>query len=97
MQQPESKTSILVPCDDELSSVPQVKDDDELVDYESFPGRNNIGINVVHLSSNYHVILEDDIAHLEHYQVHKNDMCETIEEFDDLKKYKNKGLHWPIL
>ena len=35
------------------------------MDYEASPERTNLEINVVHLSSDYFVVLEEDLAHLQ--------------------------------
>jgi hypothetical protein len=44
---------------------PLVQEDEELVDYEASPKRNNMEINVVRLSSDYSVVPAEDLAHLE--------------------------------
>jgi len=36
-----------------------------LVDYEASPEHTNLEVNVVHLSSNYFVVPEEDMAHLQ--------------------------------
>jgi hypothetical protein len=51
-------------CDDKVSSVPILEDDDELVDYSSSPERMNLEINVVHLLVDGSVPKED-LAHLD--------------------------------
>ena len=40
-------------------------EDEELVDYEASPERNNLEINVVHMSSDYLVVPEEEVAHLQ--------------------------------
>ena len=45
--------------------MPSVQEDEKLVDYEASPERSNMEINVVHLSSDYFVVLEDEVAHLQ--------------------------------
>ena len=39
-------------------------EDEELVDYEASLECTNLEINVVHLSSDYFVVPEEDMAHL---------------------------------
>jgi hypothetical protein len=57
----------LVPmtCDDKLSSVPTLEDDEELVDYNSSLERMNLDINVFHLFVDGSVPTEEDFAHLD--------------------------------
>ena len=50
---------------DEVPPVPSVQEDEKLVDYEASLERSNMEINVVHLSSDYFVVLEDEVAHLQ--------------------------------
>jgi hypothetical protein len=52
-------------CDDKGLFVPTSEDDEELVDYSSFPGRMNLEINVVHLFVDGLVPTEEDLAHLD--------------------------------
>ena len=40
-------------------------EDEELVDYEASPKCINLEVNVVHLSSDYFVVPEEDVAHLQ--------------------------------
>ena len=42
-----------------------IKEDEELVDYEASPERNNLEINVVHISSDYLIIPEEEVGHLQ--------------------------------
>ena len=41
-----------------------VQGDEELVDYEASPEHSNMEINVVHMSSDYFVVPEEELAHL---------------------------------
>jgi len=50
---------------DETPTVPLVPEEEELVDYEASPECTNLEINVVHLSSDYFVVPEEDLAHLQ--------------------------------
>ena len=50
---------------EEVSPVPPAKEDEELVDYEAFPEHNNLEINIVHMSSDYLIIPEEEVAHLQ--------------------------------
>ena len=61
----ESAAPALVPSVDEAPAVPPVPEDEELVDYEASPKHTNMDINVVHLSSDYFVVLEEDMSHLQ--------------------------------
>jgi len=45
--------------------VPPAPEDEEMVDYEASPEHTNMEINVVHLSLDYFVVLEEDVAHLQ--------------------------------
>ena len=49
---------------DELPPAPPAKEDEELVDYEASPKRSNLEINVVHMSSDYFIVPEEEVAHL---------------------------------
>ena len=40
-------------------------EDEEFVDYEASPERNNLEINVVHMSSDYLIVPEEEVAHLQ--------------------------------
>ena len=60
MTPPVSVTSV-----DEAPAVPLTVEDEELVDYEESPEHTNLEINVVHLSSDYFVVPEEDLAHLQ--------------------------------
>ena len=51
--------------DDEAPLIPLAKEDEDLVDYEASPEHSNMEINVVHLSSDYFVVLEEEVAHLQ--------------------------------
>ena len=55
---------ILVPSVDKAAVVPLITEDEELVDYEVSPECTNLEINVVHLSSDYFVVPDEDLAHL---------------------------------
>src|SRR6185503_2139920 len=61
----ESAPPVLVSSVDEAPAVPPTAEDEELVDYEVSPERTNLEINVVHLSSDYFVVPEEDLAHLQ--------------------------------
>jgi hypothetical protein len=49
----------------EISPVPPVRNDEELVDYEASPEHSNMEINDVHFSSEYFMVPEEDMAHLD--------------------------------
>ena len=49
---------------DEVRLVPPGKEDEELVDYEASSEHNNLEINVVHMSSDYFIFPEEEMAHL---------------------------------
>ena len=53
------------PSVDEAPAVPPTVEDEELVDYEASPEHTNLEVNVVHLSSDYFVVPEEDLAHLQ--------------------------------
>ena len=61
----ESAPPISVPSIDEAPAVPPTAEDKELVDYEASPEHTNLEVNVVHLSSDYFVVPEEDMAHLQ--------------------------------
>ena len=50
---------------DEVEPSPPAKEDEELVDYEVSPERNNLEINVVHMSLDYLIILEEEVSRLQ--------------------------------
>ena len=50
---------------DEVPPAPPAKEDEELVDYEASPERNNLEINVVHMSSDYFIVPKEEVAHLQ--------------------------------
>ena len=50
---------------DEVEPAPPAKEDEELVYYEASPERNNLEINIVHMSSDYLIIPEDEVTHLQ--------------------------------
>jgi hypothetical protein len=52
-------------CDDKVSSVHTLEDDEQLVDYCSSPERMNLEINVVHLFVDGSVPTEEDLSHLD--------------------------------
>ena len=56
---------ISAPCVDEASPVPLMHEDEELVDYEESSEHSNMEINVVHLSSDYFMVPEEEAAHLQ--------------------------------
>ena len=56
---------VLVPSVDKTPAAPTTSEDEELVDYEASPERTNLEVNVVHLSSDYFVVLEEDMVHLQ--------------------------------
>ena len=49
----------------EVPEAPPAPEDEELVDYEASPERNNMEINVVHFSEDYLSISEEEAAHLD--------------------------------
>ena len=49
---------------DEMELAPPTKKDEELVYYEASPECNNLEISVVHMSSDYLIISEEEVAHL---------------------------------
>jgi len=49
---------------DEAPAVPLIPEEEELVEYEASSERTNLDINVVHLSSDYFVVPDEDMAHL---------------------------------
>jgi hypothetical protein len=51
-------------CNDKSTSDPAPEDDEELVDYSSWPERMNLDINVIHMSMDGYVPSEEDVAHL---------------------------------
>ena len=61
----ESALPVSVPSIDEAPAVSLTAEDEELVDYEASPEHTNLEINVVHLSSDYFVVPEEDLAHLQ--------------------------------
>ena len=61
----ESAAPVLVPFDDEAPAIPPVPEEEELVDYEASPECTSLEINVVHLSSDYFVVPDEDLAHLQ--------------------------------
>ena len=50
---------------DEVGPAPPATEEEELVDYEASPKRNNLEINVVHMSSDYLIIFEEEVAHIQ--------------------------------
>ena len=62
---PESVAPVSATHVDEVPLVPPGKEDEELVDYEASPERNNLEINVVHMSSDYFIFPEEEMAHLQ--------------------------------
>ena len=61
----ESAPPVSVSSVEEAPAVPPTSEDEELVDYEASPERTNMEINVVHLSSDYFMVPEEDLAHLQ--------------------------------
>ena len=61
----ESAAPVSVSSVDEAPAVPPVPEEEELLDYEASPERTNLEINMVHLSSDYFIVLEEDVAHLQ--------------------------------
>jgi len=61
----ESAPPVLVSSVDEAPAIIPAPEDEELVDYEASLERTNMEINVVHLSSDYFVVPEEDVAHLQ--------------------------------
>jgi len=57
-------TESVAPASVSSEQDPLVQEDEELVDYEASPGHTNMEINVVHLSSDYFVVPEEEMAHL---------------------------------
>jgi hypothetical protein len=57
-------SSVPMVCDNKSTSDPAPEDDEELVDYSSSPERMNLDINVIHMSMDGYVLLEEDVAHL---------------------------------
>ncbi|XP_012700706.1 protein NYNRIN-like [Setaria italica] len=62
---PSFSSSTPVACDNELTSVTEIEDDEQLVDYNSSRKRMNFDINVVHMSADDYAILEEELAHLD--------------------------------
>ena len=50
---------------DKVEPAPPVTEEEELVDYEASPERINLEINIVHMSSDYLIIPEEEVAHLQ--------------------------------
>ena len=50
---------------DEAPAVTPTAEDEEFIDFEASPEHTNLEINVVHLSSDYFVVPEEDLAHLQ--------------------------------
>jgi hypothetical protein len=61
---PSFASSIPMVCDNKISSVHTLEDDEDLVDYSSSQERMNLEINVVHLFVEGSVPTEEDFAHL---------------------------------
>ena len=59
-----SEAHVSVPSIDVAPPVPPAPEDEELVDCVASPEHTNMEINVVHLSSDYFVVLKDEVAHL---------------------------------
>jgi hypothetical protein len=56
--------SVPMVCNDNTTSDPAPKDDEELVDYSSLPEHMNLYINVIHMSMDGYVLSEEDVTHL---------------------------------
>ena len=56
---------VLVSRVDEVEPAPPAKEEEELVDYEASLEHNNLQINVVHMSLDYLIIPEEEVAHLQ--------------------------------
>ena len=61
----ESAVPVLVSRVDGVEPAPPAMEEEELVDYEASPERNNLEINVVHMSSDYLIIPEEEVVHLQ--------------------------------
>ena len=61
----ESAPPVSVSSINEAPVVPLTAEDEELVDYEASPEHTNLVINMVHLSSDYFLVPEEDMAHLQ--------------------------------
>ena len=59
----ESAVPVSVSRVDEVELAPLAMEEEELVDYEASPERNNLEINLVHMSSDYLIIPEEEVAH----------------------------------
>ena len=55
---------ILVSRVDEVEPAPPAKEEEELVDYEASLEHSNLQMNVVHMSLDYLIIPEEEVAHL---------------------------------
>ena len=60
------------------------------MDYEASPERTNLEINVVHLSSDYFVVLEEDLAHLQ-FGPHESVFQKASEKDNHLKALYLRG------
>ena len=64
----ESTTESAVPVSvsrvDGVEPAPPTTEEEELVDYEASPERNNLEINIMHMSSDYLIIPEEEVVHL---------------------------------
>jgi len=49
----------------EVEPAPPAREEEELVDYEASPECSNLEINVVHMSSDYFIVPEGEVAHLQ--------------------------------
>ena len=61
----ESAMPVSISRVDEVELAPPVTEEEELVDYEASLERNNLEINVVHISSDYLIIPEEEVVHLQ--------------------------------
>ena len=65
----ESTTESAVPVSvsrvDGVEPAPPATEEEELVDYKASPERNNLEINIVHMSLGYLIIPEEEVVHLQ--------------------------------
>ena len=50
---------------DGVEPAPPTTEEEEFVDYEASPEHNSLKINVVHMSSDYLIIFEEEVAHIQ--------------------------------
>jgi hypothetical protein len=61
---PVFSSSVPMVCDDKSALGLAPKDDEKLVDYSSSPERMSLDINVIHMSMDGYLLLEEDVTHL---------------------------------